>query len=450
MGSGNSLRRFPNLTVSLALTGISLGFLVRWEPAPCDVITAIALVTGVSFLKEGWGRLPRLLVVLIAFILANTAGLLGSLSFSPGLRFFSITFYLVLFWVFINGLGSARETFGELARRAYMFAAVVAAGLIWVAFLGLAFDNPERVAWATRFLRPTGFFKDPNAAGSFLVAPLISLSCSLLSSPSTMGSGSYYSYLLYLFLLGALFHTASRSAVLAWGLGYITVLGLVRGKLLHKLQHLCITAGFLVLVAPFLYFGNSLTLTLGERVLPHMAYVGSFIDRVGGYTAARPSAGGGHIAGRLPVGQPSLLFEYDTGGRLYAWRAALRMWESRPVFGVGPGNFEVLSPQIERSLGARVITPSAHNIYLRILAENGAIGMVAFIAALVVTLVSALRIRSAREDPWLVASFLALLLNGMFIDSLHFRHFWLIWALLLLPTRGSESEQLRNRFLSSN
>ncbi|ACX51658.1 O-antigen polymerase [Ammonifex degensii KC4] len=428
--SGSFLRRFPNLIVGLALTGISLGFLLRWEPAPCDVITAIALVTGVSFLKEGWRRLPRLLVVfLIAFILANMAGLVGILAFSSGLRFFSITLYLILFMVFINGLGSAHETFGELARRAYMFAAVVAAGLIWFAFLGLAFDNPEGVVWATRFLRPTGLFKDPNVAGSFLVAPLIFITCFILSPPSTRGSGSCYSYLLYLFLLSALLHTASRSAILAWGLGYITVLGFVRGKLLHKLQHLCATAGFLVLVAPFLYFSNSLTLTLGERVLPHMACVGTFIDRVGGCTAER-----------LPAEQPSLLFEYDTGGRLYAWQAALRMWESRPLLGVGPGNFEVLSPGIERSLGARVITPSAHNTYLRILAENGIIGIMAFIAALVVTLVSALRTRRAREEPWLVVSFLALLLNGMFIDSLHFRHFWLIWALLLLSTRDSTSK----------
>ncbi len=160
------------------------------------------------------------------------------------------------------------------------------------------------------------------------------------------------------------------------------------------------------------------------------------------------------------------LYDYDTGGRLYAWQAALELWKNHPVIGVGPGNLEFLSPVIQERMGASFITPSTHNIYLRVLAENGVLGLVSLIVLLVSVLVMAVKaggdpvdkvvgkevgkvvgkvvgearagrnaLLQRRRTIWLSASLIALIANGLFIDSLHFRHLWLVWALALSEVR---------------
>jgi O-antigen ligase len=152
------------------------------------------------------------------------------------------------------------------------------------------------------------------------------------------------------------------------------------------------------------------------------------------------------------------LYGYDTGGRLYAWQAALELWKSHPVIGIGPGEFELLSPDIQRRLGASFITASAHSTYLRVLAENGVIGLVSLVIPLIFAVVTVGKARGETEAAigdktmsraggrnnalwltgdrlWLTASLIALIANGLFMDSLHFRHLWLVFALALREVR---------------
>jgi len=64
--------------------------------------------------------------------------------------------------------------------------------------------------------------------------------------------------------------------------------------------------------------------------------------------------------------------------RMAHWIAALRMWEMSPWLGVGPGNYAAVYPQVRL---ARWEDPlgHAHNIYLNVLAENGLIGICAYL-----------------------------------------------------------------------
>ena len=78
------------------------------------------------------------------------------------------------------------------------------------------------------------------------------------------------------------------------------------------------------------------------------------------------------------VRQPVTDSNFSVIERLAHWIAALRMWEMSPWFGVGPGNYAAVYPQVrlprwEDPLG------HAHNIYLNVLAENGLIGMFAYV-----------------------------------------------------------------------
>ncbi|MEZ4728363.1 MAG: O-antigen ligase family protein [Caldilineaceae bacterium] len=73
------------------------------------------------------------------------------------------------------------------------------------------------------------------------------------------------------------------------------------------------------------------------------------------------------------LSQPVTEENFAVMERLAHWVAALRMWESAPWFGVGPGNYAtvypvVRLPQWEEPLG------HAHNIYLNALAETGLVG----------------------------------------------------------------------------
>ena len=82
-------------------------------------------------------------------------------------------------------------------------------------------------------------------------------------------------------------------------------------------------------------------------------------------------------------------------GRIVAWQKGLHMWAesaSTRLFGVGPGNFT------DPALWARTepvqsgVQPIvAHNTYIQILAENGAVTLLVFLALMVVTLVALVR-----------------------------------------------------------
>ena len=78
------------------------------------------------------------------------------------------------------------------------------------------------------------------------------------------------------------------------------------------------------------------------------------------------------------VRQPVTNSNFSVIERLAHWIAALRMWELSPWFGIGPGNYAAVYPQVrlprwEEPLG------HAHNTYLNVLAENGLIGLFAYL-----------------------------------------------------------------------
>lgn len=78
------------------------------------------------------------------------------------------------------------------------------------------------------------------------------------------------------------------------------------------------------------------------------------------------------------VRQPVTNSNFSVIERLAHWIAALRMWELSPWFGIGPGNYAAVYPQVrlprwEEPLG------HAHNIYLNVLAENGLVGLFAYL-----------------------------------------------------------------------
>jgi hypothetical protein len=110
--------------------------------------------------------------------------------------------------------------------------------------------------------------------------------------------------------------------------------------------------------------------------------------------------------------------------------SGIQISETHPI-GVGPGQFEYVAPI------------SAHSTYIRAGAEEGVLGLAALLSLLIGTLIVACRNvvlgrgTAGLSSTALLASWVGLLANSVFVDTLHWRHLWilagLIWAGSLIP-----------------
>ncbi|HET8840643.1 MAG TPA: O-antigen ligase family protein, partial [Ktedonobacteraceae bacterium] len=79
--------------------------------------------------------------------------------------------------------------------------------------------------------------------------------------------------------------------------------------------------------------------------------------------------------------------DYSTAERLAHWIAGLRMFEAHPVLGIGIGNY----PDVYANYYITIFSNSlgqAHNYYINIAAETGAIGLVAYLCFVTAMLVA--------------------------------------------------------------
>jgi O-antigen ligase len=121
--------------------------------------------------------------------------------------------------------------------------------------------------------------------------------------------------------------------------------------------------------------------------------------------------------------------------------AALRVFRDHPLLGVGPGQFfSRYSAQYGNALDLRFLEQNrrAHNLYLEIAADTGMLGLGAFLAIVLVTLVSLRRltVRCRARSPGLVslanallAALVAYLASGLFLQLAYQRYFWFLVAL---------------------
>ena len=149
-------------------------------------------------------------------------------------------------------------------------------------------------------------------------------------------------------------------------------------------------------------------------------------------------------------------FEYiGFGARFMYAEAAYNTYTANPVLGVGLGNYafffqemlpdemlastpevlRILTPEIGRN---RLITPK--NLYFRILAETGLIGMAAFLAFLIAILGCALFLRLSsdpQQNYWGTAGLLGLLVffvAAFSFDSLALPNMWVVFGLVTSST----------------
>jgi hypothetical protein len=364
--------------------GVFLLAAVRFQPAPTDLVFAVLIVVGLATGRIDFRRLPSAAALLIgAFLTLNLVSAVDVINPVRAASFFAITFYVAVFGLWLATYVSSVRT-ARLVVRAYIAAAVASA---LVSTLALLLPIPGHHLF-TRIGRAEGLFKDPNVFGPFLVPAALILLEELLV-PRLLSAGRATKLLSFLILaLGVLF-SYSRAAWLNLGVGVLVVLvviGLRRGGGRNAAR-----AFGIVLVA-------------AAAMTAVVAFTGSlnFLE------------------------QRASIQSYDRG-RFGAQSESIR-WAERYPFGIGPGQFE------------KYAGISVHSTYARALAEEGLPGLVLILALMLGTFGWAGRNAIAGRDTYgigsaaLLGAWSGILVNSIFVDTLHWRHLWAIAALVWAGT----------------
>jgi O-antigen ligase len=319
------------------------------------------------------------IVALVVFAALNLVSSVEVIDPARAAGFLSITLYLAVLALWLTGY-VVSPLRSRVIARGYVFAAVTSALLGALALL-VAFPGAELVVEDGR---ARAFFQDPNVFGPFLVPAALILIEELLAPRLLRARRLMKAICLVAVTLGVLF-SFSRGAWLNLALGAVVmfaVLSLRRGGTRRAVAFLGVGLCVAVLV------GGAVALSGSSNFL---------VER------ARPQS-------------------YDAE-RFGAQAVGLDAAEQYPL-GAGPGQFEQIAPI------------SAHSTYVRVLAEQGLAGLVTLAALLLFTLGAAFRNALLGRDTYgigsaaLLGAWTGILANSFFVDTLHWRHLWLVAALI--------------------
>jgi O-antigen ligase len=368
-------RQEAAMALGFALLGV-----VLIEPAPADlvffVVIAAALVTGGL---RGQRVSAAAVGIVGVFLALNLVSAVEVVDYERALTFFATTAYVAVLALWLAGWVSNRRR-AKVAAGGYVVAAVLSASL-GLAALFLPLPGSGLMVFEDRV---QALFKDPNVFGPFLVPAALILVEETLT-PRLFGFHRFWKGLLLVLLMLGLIFSASRGAWVNVALGVgvlLVVMALRRGG--------------------------------GRKVL--LALVLALVAGVLVAGAVSLSGSGDFLSDRARVQS------YDAD-RFGAQAAGLEPAQRYP-FGVGPGQFELVAPI------------SAHSTYVRVFAEQGLPGILAFVTLFVFTLGAALGNAVAGRDTYgigsaaLLGAWCGLLLNSFVIDTLHWRHMWVVAALI--------------------
>ena len=390
------------LTAVLALAlarydaAVALGFtlfaVVQFEPAPPDavfaVVIAVALVTGRVQLE----RIPLSIGALLGSLLVlNLLSAMESIDTAAAARFFGISAYLFIFpcWLVSYVRTEARA---RMIMRLYIVSAALFAFLSTLA-LYVTFPGSE---FLTGALRARGLFKDANVFGPYLVPALFLLLEEVLR-PRLLDWRRSVKVLMLVAIGAGIVSAYSRGAWLnlAFGMiGLLTILSLRQSGLRKAVAVLLVLTGV----------------------------------ALASYTVLTVTGSTGFLESRAQRQT------YDVQ-RFTAQRTGIAFGESYPV-GIGPGQFDVRAPV------------STHSTYIRTFAEQGVLGLVCWVALVLTTLALAARNAVLGRDTYgigsaaLFASWLGLIASSFFVDTLHWRHLWLVAGLIWAGSLADRDKQV--------
>ena len=388
---GIALVAFLWLTIRHYDTAIAIGLLlmgvVRFEPAPPDLafalIMSVAAVTG----RFRLNRVPSLLRWIVALLLViNLASLTDVVSTSAAVRFLFITVYLCIFALWLTTYVD-RPKHARLVVVTWLvigvFSAVVAALALHFPIPGRSFINGS----VDKGERASGLFKDPNVFGPFLIPIAVILLEQHIARrvPRLLRMRAWSTWACLLALTIGVLFSYSRAAWANYAIAVVVMLA-----------------------------ASSVRRAGARRALRALVS----LVLVGGITLVILSATGSiHF-----LESRAHLQAYDSQ-RFAAQNLGYELGWTHPV-GIGPGQFEYHSPV------------ASHSTFVRVFAEQGFVGVALWISLLLSTLVVALRNAVLGRDTYGIGSaallgvWAGLIFNSTVVDTLHWRHLWVVLALI--------------------
>jgi len=375
--------------LALAITrfdsAVFLGFLLMsivWvQPGPPDIVFAVVFAVAVASGRMRLRRLPMSVGILVSgFVFLNILSATFVVDPPAAERYFGITLYLAVFSIWLAG-------YVDTARRARLvLVGLLVTGVITGAAACLALYVPG-VPLASRLTgaqRAQGLFHDPNIFGPFMALLALFVLEELLQ-PRLLRIHRFWKFVMLVVLGSGVLFSFSRAAWLNAAVGVFAML------VVFALRH----------------GGGQRAMAILVTLLAALAALAVFVSVSGSATF---------------LSERARLQSYDTS-RFSAQETGLRLVATYP-FGVGPGQFE------------SYVTISAHSAYVRALAEQGVLGLVTILALIVATLLFAGRNAAIGRDTYgigsaaLLGAWCGLVANSAFVDTLHWRHLWLVAALI--------------------
>jgi hypothetical protein len=382
------------MLVFLGMT-FAMSSIVFIEPAPYDVMVIALLVTlvmtGLRFPRE----MQPAAILLGLFAVGNVIAAASSADPSAATRSLSIRLYMVLAWslfvsLIVNNPGPVLNTIW----RGYIFAALLA--VCWAILEYFGYINFGD--WQPG-LRAKGPFKDANVFGPYLV-PVAIYCLKEIARHKSSSVKAIYSAIFMVIGLGILL-SFSRGA---W-INFIVACTLFSIFIVASMSTYRDRLRWLLL--------NTLLILAAVAILGAAAGTKSVSDR---------------FLQRAVLTQK---YDLDRGGRFFTQKQAIQEIAVSPA-GVGPG------------LSDDVLGLEPHNLFLHVFIEGGWLAGIGFLMFLALSLYKSFSLfrwtSDLRDDFYVVfASTTGILMQSLFIDSTHWRHMWLmlamLWALIILRRR---------------
>jgi O-antigen ligase len=389
VGGGIALLGVLALAITRFDSAVFLGFLLMsivWvQPGPPDIVFAVVFAVAVASGRMRLRRLPMSVGILVAgFVFLNILSATFVVDPPAAERYFGITLYLAFFSIWLAGyLDSAQR-----ARRVLVGLLVTGVITGGAACLALYVPGVPLANRLTGAQRAQGLFHDPNIFGPFMALLALFVLEELLQ-PRLLRIHRFWKFAMLVVLGSGVLFSFSRAAWLNAAVGVFAML------VVFALRH----------------GGGQRAMMILVTLLAALAALAVFVSVSGSATFLSDRA---------------RLQSYDTS-RFSAQETGLRLVATYP-FGVGPGQFE------------SYVTISAHSAYVRALAEQGVLGLATILALIVATLVFAGRNAVIGRDTYgigsaaLLGAWCGLVANSAFVDTLHWRHLWLVAALIWAGT----------------
>ena len=375
--------------------GVAFGF-VNIEPAPFDVLIGLTLASILINCPGKFFHQSRTILVIMAVVIFFHVPSFIIFMDQPNYHYAFITIYLSIFAILAYWI----TRFHQLILTRFLLGYLVGAAAFSILSAIDFFTNSQILGghFVWMGVRAVGMFKDPNVFGAYLVPALalsLSVPCKIPAARLLIRGVLFTSILLGLAAAG------SRGAWLNASVTFLCVALFRQMKKPFSTVRRSTSEIFSILMTcglgALLFF-----LSTRDRV--------PFID----YLQER---------GRL--------HGYDSDR--FANQFNLMKLSDHFVFGVGAGRLEQYTGNF-----------SSHNSYLRILVEGGVLSLCSFAVVVFLAVHYGHRSGSINDDrnSWyqdipLVAasSIVGILANSFVVDTLHWRHFWLVLAIALASAR---------------